>query len=193
MSIERDLRALGFTVEGTLEAEAELARFAHEVCEHAQSLAPVFGETGHDEKRDAPPHGEPEDYKNSIKAVPFRPGHWHVGSDDYKAIWIEFGSVHMPEYAVFAKTAAYYGGTGPVVDEGVMQAHHKLRLAVETLAKLAAAEGLKEPRSERAMSLQGSTSHELAEAQENARQARMARSSAFRVARGGGRGRGRNR
>lgn len=190
MGITADLKAMGFTVAADLGIELALAEFAHEVRDHARSIAPVFGDLP--PKRDAPKDGEPGDYKDSIQCMPYGPEHWRVYSNDFKAIWIEFGSIHMPEYAVFAKTAAYYGGTGPVVDEGIQAAHGKLRDALDILAKLAVNHGLTEPRSERALSVKGEQPEEIQAAKRAAAHARMGRSSAFRAARRGG-GRGRRR
>jgi hypothetical protein len=34
-----------------------------------------------------------------------------VGSRDYKAHWIEYGSSHMPEFAPRAATVDHFGGT----------------------------------------------------------------------------------
>jgi len=57
----------------------------------------------------------PGDYSASIK-VKFiegnavRPMKARVTAHDYKAHWIEYGSVHMPEFAPRAATLEYFGG-----------------------------------------------------------------------------------
>lgn len=153
---------------GSLEAEHHLDKFAEQVRDYAKELAPVFGDLP--PKRNEPEHGEPGDYKESITVSPIKhPGKRRVGSKDFKAIWIELGSRHMPEYAVFAKTAAYFGGTGPVFEEGIVQAQGRLREHLETLAKLGAT---------------GATAAALAEQHREVGRARQARSSAFKAARG---------
>ncbi|MBZ4574702.1 hypothetical protein [Mycobacterium avium] len=174
MGIEADLRALGFTVEGDLGLEAALDEFCDKIIAHAKGLAPVFGDLP--PKRDEPGIGDPQDYKNSIRQLPGhrKPGHRRVGSDDPKAVWIEFGSRHMPEYAVFTKTAKFFGGTGPIVDEGIEHAQSTLRGELEKLEKLTAI---------------GAASHHIAAQRRAVEQARAARSAAFKAARGGRRGR----
>lgn len=171
MSIENDLRGLGFAVEGTVvEAELALDEFCPKVVDYAKSLAPVFDSER--DRRATPGIGDPEDYKNSIKTTPVGPGHRRVGSNDAKAVWIEVGSRHMPEYAVFAKTGKYFGSTtGPVVsvgghDEGITRSQHKLRGELETLAKMKAT---------------GAAAHEIAAQLRSVDQARLARSSAFKA------------
>ena len=170
MSIEDEISA-GL---GSVEIEHELDTFCDKIIEYAKGLAPVFGDR--DPKRGEPGIGEPGDYKDSIRQLPGhrKPGYRRVGSDDPKAIWIEFGSRHMPEYAVFAKTAKYFGGTGPDVDEGVHHAQSTLRSALERLEKLTA---------------EGAAAHDIASGRRAVNEARAARSAAFRAARGGRRGR----
>lgn len=168
MSIEAEIAA---QFAGAIEIEHEVEKFAHKVADYAKTLAPVFGD--HPTKRGEPPHGEAGDYKDSITvehppkatAVPTR----RVISRDYKAIWIELGSRHMPEYAVFAKTARYFGGTGPVFEEGIEHAQSKLRDELHKLEKLTAVSG------EAAL---------IAKQAGAVDQARLARSAAFRAARG---------
>ena len=153
----------------SIEVEHHLDKFAKEVADYAKSIAPVFGDQP--PKRGEPGIGEPGDYRDSIAVeriaakVPTR----RVISRDPKAIWIELGSRHMPEYAVLAKTAAYFGETGPVIDEGVEIAQGKLREGLEKLAKLSAV---------------GAAAHEVTEAERAISAARQARSSAFKAARG---------
>jgi len=121
-----------------VEIEHELDKFCDKVIEYAKGIAPVFGDLP--PKRGEPSIGDPGDYKNSIRQLPGhrKPGHRRVGSDDFKAIWIEVGTRHMPEYAVFSKTAKYFGGTGPIIDEGVQRAQSHLRGELEKLDKLIA-------------------------------------------------------
>lgn len=171
MSIEDEISAGLHAVE----IEHELDRFCDKVINYAKDLAPVFGDLP--PKRDEPGIGDPEDYKNSIRQLPGhrKPGHRRVGSDDPKAIWIEVGTRHMPEHAVFTKTAKYFGGTGPIIDEGVQHAQSNLRSELEKLEKLGA---------------EGAATHQIAAQRRAVDQARAARSSAFKAARGR-RGRGR--
>lgn len=173
MSIEDEI-ALGLN---SLEIEAELDKFAHEVADYAKDLAPVFDPER--DRRATPGIGEPEDFKNSIRVLPGGPvGHRRVGSDfDPIALWQEVGTRHMPEYAVFAKTASYFGGSGPIIDEGVQHAQKNLRGELEKLEKMAA---------------EGAAAHHIASQSRAVNQARLARSAAFRAARGG-RGRRRSR
>jgi hypothetical protein len=158
---------------------------ANEVRDYAKGLAPVFGDR--DPRRGSPAHGEPEDYKNSIKvtAHPTEPLGRRVISTDFKALWIEVGNRHMPEYAVFTKTAAYFGGTPPILNEGVRDAQHHLRGELEKLAKLSAmsAVGLKSGIEK---------SRALTEQKHAVNRARNARSAAFKAARQP-RGKGRRR
>jgi hypothetical protein len=177
MSIESEILV---QAAGAAEVQHELDKLAHEVCEYAKSLAPVFGETGHDERRGSPPEGEPGDYRDSIhvEKVHRDPDVRRVISRDYKAIWIEIGTRHMPEYAVFTKTGAYFGSdTGPsfapgsgrrsMEEEGVAHAHKSLREELEHLAKLTA---------------EGAAVHEIDAARSRVSAARLARSAAFRAA-----------
>lgn len=79
----------------------ELRAVAEDAAEYARSIAPV----------------DEGDYKKSIhtedlddvNGLPAR----RVIADDYKAIWIEYGTKEpgpTPEFAVFAKTADHFGG-----------------------------------------------------------------------------------
>lgn len=165
MGIEAEIAA---QVLGAAEVHVALDEFAHEVADYAKSVAPVFGDLP--PHREAPKHGGPGDYRDSIHVEPVRVGALvrRVISRDFKAVWIELGSSHMPEYAVFAKTAAYFGGTGPVIDEGVQSAQGKLREELEKYAKMAAV---------------GASELEVAEQVRNVERARRARSAAFRAAR----------
>ncbi|TDH57547.1 hypothetical protein E2F47_01910 [Mycobacterium eburneum] len=176
MSIEAEIAA-GLH---SFEIERELDKLADEVADFAKSIAPVFGDRP--PKRDAPADGAPGDFKNSIKVTPQGPGKRRVGSDDFKAVWAELGTRHMPEYAVFAKTAAHFGGTGPIIDEGIQRAQSHLRRELEHLAKLHA-------------EMPGSFSAAIDKAQRltaqkrKVEQARTARSAAFNAARPRRRGR----
>lgn len=169
MSIEADLRILGFTVEGEV-AEHELDKFAHEVSDHAKALAAVFGTT-RDDRRDAPPEGSPGDFRESITVSPLKPGHRKVGSDSQIAIWQEIGTAHFPEDAIFAKTAKVFGGTGPIIDDVVSDAQENYRAKAEHLAKVIA---------------EGVGGAKLAHAHAEVRQAAYQRSAAFTAARRSG-------
>lgn len=74
-----------------------------------QGHAPVFDPSDPREKRKTPPHGQPEDYKKSIRITVIR-RHlkiaWRVGTNNYLARWIEFGAKHMPKKAPREKTLA---------------------------------------------------------------------------------------
>lgn len=119
------------------EVREGLEAFVKEVTEYAKSIAPVFGETGRAEHRKAPPEGEPGAYRDSIVGEVLNANRGRVSTDDYKAFWIEFGAKHMPEYAVFAKTAAHFGGTGPDgVDGGVQSSQEHYRREREKLREM---------------------------------------------------------
>jgi len=171
MSIESEIAAGLHSVE----IEHELDKFAEEVRDHARGLAAVFGESGRDDRRDAPPEGEPGDFRDSIEVGPSpKVGHRRVGSNSKIALWQEVGTRHFPEDAIFAKTAKYFGGTGPIIDEGVNEAQHHLRGELEKLEKLTA---------------EGAAANHIASQRRAVNEARLARSAAFRAARGGRRGR----
>lgn len=161
-------------------------KLAKEVVEYAQGIAPVFSvERGH---RNAPPHDSPGAYRDSIHAeTPRIDGDTvtvRVVTNDYKAWWIEYGSRHMPEYAVFAQTAAAFGGTGPdMASEQVATAQGILRAALQDL-KLARA-------------MPSHTEHDgfqkaaaIAKAKQGVEQARSSRGAASRAAARNSRGRG---
>lgn len=166
MSIEAEISAWL----GSAEAAHELHKFAEHVAEHARGLAAVFGETSRDDRRQAPPKGSPGDFRDSIKVFPSdKVGHLRVGSMDKIALWQEVGTRHFPEDAIFAKTAKYFGGTGPIIDAGVQHAQSRLRDELEKLAKLGA---------------EGAGLDRIAAQSKIVDQARQARSSAFKAARG---------
>lgn len=150
---------------------------AGEVAAMVKSATPVFGDK--DPRRGSPAHGDPGDARNAIKVEPHpnEPLGRRVISRDFKAIWIEVGSRHMPEYAPFTRAAAYFGGTPPILNQGVRDAQHHLRGELEKLAKLGAmsAVGLKA----------GIAKSQALTAQKHVvNQARTARSLAFHQARG---------
>jgi hypothetical protein len=122
----------------------ELQHLAEEVKDYWQALAPVFDEDR--DRRTTPGIGAEGDYRDSIHVEMVRrkdgtPGA-RVGTNDPKAIWIEVGTSHMPEYAPATKTAHYFHDTtGPVFSEGVQQAQGKLREALESLEKAKATGG----------------------------------------------------
>src|ERR1700747_1534033 len=88
-------------VADSAEAKDAVIKKAEEVRDFWRGIAPIFGDRP--PKRAEPPHGEPGDYKNSIriKYEKDKTGKLiaKVGTKDEKAAWIEFGAVHMPEYA----------------------------------------------------------------------------------------------
>lgn len=189
MAIEDEILA---QMVGSVEITDGLDKLAAEVCESAKSMAPAFG--------DLPPHhGEPppktnptgeDSYRDSIHVEEVRghPDVRRVISRDPKAVWIEIGTKHMPEYAVFTRAAKLFGAEGgpsfsasgrdSMADEGVHHAHHKLRDELETLAKMKATDV---------------AAHHIATQRGVINQARIARSAAFRAARPNSRGRGRSR
>lgn len=117
---------------------------AERVADEVKSHTPVFGDRN--PRRGSPAYGEPGDARKAIKveAHPTEPLARRVISRDFKAIWIEVGTKHMPEYAPFTKAAKLFGGTGPII-AAVADAQHNLRGELEKLAKLSAfhAVGLK--------------------------------------------------
>jgi hypothetical protein len=155
---------------------------ANEVAERVKSYTPEFGDR--DPRRSSPPYGEPGEAKAAIVVEPHptEPLGRRVISRDYKAIWIEVGSRHMPEYAPFTKTAAYYGGTPPIFDSGVRDAQHHLRGELEKLAKVMAFSPV---------GLKGgiAKSRAIADQKRSVNAARAARSQAFTAARGPRKGR----
>lgn len=89
--------------------QAGVEKKAQKVQEYWQSISPVFGDQP--PKREAPSHGSPGDYKNSITIEDHPSGDVpgkRVKDTDFKAKWIEFGNGHMPEYAPRAKTKAKF-------------------------------------------------------------------------------------
>lgn len=157
---------------------------AEEVAEKVKENAPVFSpEKG---RRKTPPYGAPGAYRDSITVEhhPTEPLGRRVISRDFKAIWIEVGSRHMPEYAPFTKAAAYYGAPGPILNQGVHDAQHNLRGELEKLAKLAALPAL-------GLKAGIAKSSALTAQKATVARARNARSSAFQAARGPRKRRGR--
>lgn len=169
MSVEDVAAEILGKLAGSAEIERHLDKFAHEIADEIRDLTPEFGDL--DPKRGDPPHGEPGDAKAAITVEPSPRGFLarRVISRDYKALWIELGSRHMPEYAPFAKVAAMHGGTGPDFTEEIHQAQHKLRGEVEKLAKMLATDA---------------TAKAIAEQRREVDRARMGRSAAFKAARG---------
>ena len=163
LSIETEIAA----ALGSGAIERHLDKFAREVAEYAKSIAPVFGDRA--PRRSAPADGEPGDYRDSIHVENRGVGKRRVIADDFKAIWIEVGTTHMPEYAVFEKTAQHFGGSGVVFSEGIEHARHHLREALRDLAELR---------------LAGAGDSAIAAAQERVRQGRIRRSAEFKAARG---------
>ncbi|PIJ36737.1 hypothetical protein BMW24_003475 [Mycobacterium heckeshornense] len=159
------------------EVQAALDELAREVCDQVKALTPVFGDRP--PHRAAPAEGEIGDARNAVHVEPLPDGGRRVISRDKKAVWIEIGTRHMPEYAPFTKAAAMFGAEGgpsfsasgrdSMSDEGVAHAHAHLRGELERFAKLSA---------------EGAAAHEIAAAARSVQQARIARSAAFKAARG---------
>jgi hypothetical protein len=137
------------------EVHHKLDAVVKEAQEKAKSRAPVF--TKKRGRRKEPPWdsphlhapGSPEDYKNSIviEMVKGKPHVRRLISRDYKAVWIEIGTRHMPEYAILTNIAREYGSTtGPsfsegsdrvsTEDEGVRRHHDDLRQAIKDMETL---------------------------------------------------------
>lgn len=185
MAVEDEILA---QMVGAAEITDGLDKLAHDVCEAARGMAPLFG--------DLPPHrthpeeGDVGEYRDSIHVedVHGHPDTRRVISRDKKAIWIEIGTKHMPEYAVFTRAAKLFGAEGgpsfsasgrdSMSDEGVHHAHQHLRDELETLAKMKATDV---------------AAHHIAAQRGVINQARIARSAAFNAARPRSRGRGRSR
>lgn len=160
-------------------------RLAEAVADRVREGTPTFGDLP--PHRGSPAHGSAGDAKDAIKVEshPSEPLGRRVISHDFKALWIEVGTRHMPEYAPFTKAAAYYGAPGPILNAGLQETQHNLRNELEKLAKVSAlgAVGLKG----------GIAKAEAINKQKQAvHAARTARSSAFKAARGPRR-RGRSR
>lgn len=150
----------------SFEVERELDKLAERVAQYAKGIAPVFGD--HDPRRAEPPDGDPGAYRDSIRVTTTGPGRRRVGSDDRKAVWIEVGARHMPEYAVFTKTGARFGDTrGPILDEGVRRTQHALRGELERMAELVGS---------------GASPTRIAGQKARVDAARQARASAFKAA-----------
>jgi meiotically up-regulated gene 157 (Mug157) protein len=82
---------------------------AEKVKDYWQSIAPVFGDKP--PHRSAPSYGSPGDYKDSVHvsdAGSDGEARSRVGTGDFKAKWIEYGTAHMPPYAPLAKTKARF-------------------------------------------------------------------------------------
>lgn len=76
-----------------------------------QEMAPVF-DPGRS-RRAAPPHGQPGDYKKSIRVTFIQRRHriaWRVGTDNERAMAVEFGSKHFPKMALREKTLQHSKG-----------------------------------------------------------------------------------
>ena len=137
------------------EVHHKLDAVVKEAQDKAKSRAPVFDvENKKRNRRDLPPWdsfhlnepGHPGDYRNSIviERVKGKPHVRRLISRDYKAVWIEIGTRHMPEYAILTNIAREYGSkTGPsfsengehvsTEDEGVSRSHDSLREAIKTM------------------------------------------------------------
>lgn len=172
MSIESEIAA---QFAGAVEVEHHLDEFSKQIADEIRDRTPEFGNLP--PKRGEPGIGDPGDAKAAIQVSPIKsPGKRRVESDDPKAVWIELGAKHMPEYAPFAQVAALHGGTGPSIleDHGVQHAQKHLRERLEHVEKLAA---------------EGAPPASIATAKLAVQRARMQRSAAFKAARSGRRGR----
>ena len=149
-AIEREIMSKMMASE---EVHHKLDAVVKEAQRKAKELAPVFGDLP--PRRESPPNGgSPGDYRDSIviENVKGKPHVRRLISRDYKAIWIEIGTRHMPEYAVFTKIASmYHAKTGPhftndgggrvsMHDENVKRKHELLRGALDDLKGLIGAD-----------------------------------------------------
>ena len=85
------------------EVDAGLGKFmADEVIPYWKSVSPV----------------KSGKYAASVKVLKkAKGGKGRVGATDFKAHWIEFGTVKTPEFAPMQKTAEHFGGTPEGVTE----------------------------------------------------------------------------
>lgn len=93
--------------------EAEMIRTAREVKEYWQSIAPVWGDKP--PKRGEPNIGEAGDYRESIQIMPTLMTEVglpviKVGSNDEKAHWLEYGSIHNPEHGYGQRVMDHFAG-----------------------------------------------------------------------------------
>lgn len=107
------------------DVDGELNDLANNVCDDAKGISPVGRAEDGDEN--------PGQYRDAWHVERHGEG-FHVVNDDFKAYWIEFGTSHMPEYAVAQKVAEMYGGSsvsvgGALADEGVQNAQGAVRVA----------------------------------------------------------------
>lgn len=159
------------------EVEEGLDRMGDDVCEYAQSIAPVFGDLP--PKRDSPPFDEPGGFRDSIHVEKPHAGVRRIISRlDPLALWAELGTIHMPEYATFSKTAEHFGGTPPEIGgAGVMHAQANLRGELVKLGQLreSGADGeLISAQLQRVRSARVQRSAEFKDAQNTRRRARRA-------------------
>lgn len=96
----------------------------YEVQEFWKSIAPV-GPYAHTLKSG---HlDEPGDYRDGIKVYFIHNPAGHligiVKSFDYKSYWLEYGSVHNPEYGYAQKTVDHFGGEA--IDNGTINGSGK--------------------------------------------------------------------
>jgi hypothetical protein len=93
------------------EVKAAVHEMAERVCEYWKSIAPV-GPHAHALKSGYV--DEPGDYRDSINIVyaTTKTGFFTaiVGTNDYKAHWLEYGSIHNPVFGYAQKTVDAFGG-----------------------------------------------------------------------------------
>lgn len=90
----------------------EIHSKAKEAQEYWKSIAPVGSER--DKHSGA--------YRDSIEVRPLSEGRYRIQSKDFKAHWIEYGSVKMPKYACMEKTRMYMLSNGFHAGHGVPEA-----------------------------------------------------------------------
>lgn len=102
-------------IAASAEVKHAVMETAEEVKAYWQSIAPV-NKTGRPHKLKSGYVDEPGDYRDSIgiRYGSKASGHFtaKVGTQDYKAHWLEYGSVHNPEFGFAQKTVDHFGGTG---------------------------------------------------------------------------------
>jgi hypothetical protein len=150
---------------------AEMEHLGGEVRDYWRSIAPVFDPktSGRAELPEGRTVGE---YRDSIHLEWVETSDSELPvlrclTDDILAPWVEFGTEHMPEYACAAKTAAHFGGDGPVYHAGITSAQNQVREGVRDLAA----------------ARKGGSREDVSLAQKRLDQARIARSAAFKAQR----------
>jgi hypothetical protein len=89
--------------------QAHVIEIANKARDEIEALAPV-GSVEHTLKSGYVDH--PGDYKRAVQVIFSRKDgipQARVQDADYKRAWVEYGSIHNDEHAIFTKVAAKYG------------------------------------------------------------------------------------